>query len=161
DPVALTKRPGPGLCDLCFAEVVTHLPQGLGGGGDAADHHWKRGHEIDEPRKEWVSLQEVVVVLDQLRRWLKPLERLDLPVALGREPAPEPRARGEAIGGVGFEDEERVSQVRDSIVPACGRAGLASRPCGPSTSPAGGSGRRPRSRSRGHTGSRVRSPSTS
>src|SRR5205814_7471516 len=39
----------------------------------------------------------------------EPVQGLNLPVALRREPAPDAGARSEAICGVGLEDEKRVS----------------------------------------------------
>src|SRR5437764_12556825 len=89
DAVALAQRAWPRPCDLWLAEVVPHLFERVGRGGDAADHDRQRGHEVDQPRKERAALQEVVVALDQVRRRLKPVQRLNLPVALRGEPAPD------------------------------------------------------------------------
>src|SRR5260370_37996635 len=51
---------------------------------------------------------EVVVALDECRRRLEPRERLDLPLALRRQPAPDAGARGEPVAGVRLEDDEGV-----------------------------------------------------
>src|SRR5450759_3845326 len=48
------------------------------------------------------------MAFDQRHRRLEPGEGFDLPVTLGREPVPHAGAGGKAIGGVGFEDHERV-----------------------------------------------------
>ena len=65
DAVPLAERSGAGLCDLSLAELVSHLLQRLLRSSDPTHHHRQRGHEVDEPRKEGPSLQEVVVALDQ------------------------------------------------------------------------------------------------
>src|SRR5205807_4592691 len=53
--------------------------------------------------------EEVVMTLDEGRRRLKPRERFDPPIALRAQPAPDAGARGEPVGGVGFEDDESIS----------------------------------------------------
>src|SRR5258708_26122381 len=108
DAETLAQRARAGLRDARLAEVVAHLRERVRRRGDAPDDQRQRGHEIDEPRKERAALQEVVMALDQRDRGLEPGQRFDLPVALRREPVPQPRARGKPVGGVGFADDECV-----------------------------------------------------
>src|SRR5437660_11765083 len=48
------------------------------------------------------------MILDERRRRLEPRQRFDPPIALRAKPAPDACARGEPVGGVGFEDDESV-----------------------------------------------------
>src|SRR5260370_42662508 len=101
DSVALAQRTWAGFRDLRLAQVVPRQAERLSFGCDPAQHDRKSGHEVDQPREKRAALQEVVVVLDQLLRGLEPLQRLDAPLPLGREPAPDPRSGGESVCGVG------------------------------------------------------------